>query len=376
MPEYSWRRRATTHFGVVWVPYAEVGIQRSNGRFQAFALQVDSGAVVSLLRRSVAELLGIELESGRKIELATIGGGKTRAHVHELLSRFDDGMQLTVPYAIADTEDVPNLLGRRGVFDVLQVDFDASLEQTRVTGAWLDENGRRIWRFLLETDRYILDRKRWSSHRLPGRADEAAGVLVRRGAQVMTAIAGLLKLHRGFECPPLIRSLLELSMQLEFLLKDPTSRAEQYLDFEHITKYEQVQALVKAPVGTIARRIAYSPDRLSGEPRLKRNYDRVRARFARGKSQTWPSWHCMTVHDLAKEVSRLPEYKFWYKMSSGWMHGDPFQSREHQLLKPPAVLIASICYYARMLLQIAEAKKIVLTNEQYEVLRECEQGVI
>jgi len=28
-----------------------------------------------------------------------------------------------------------------------------------------------------------------------------------------------------------------------------------------------------------------------------------------------------------------------------------------------------------MLLQIAEAKQILLTNEQYEVLRECEQGV-
>ncbi len=375
MAEYSWRRRATKHFGVVWVPYAEVGIQRSNGRFQAFALQVDSGAVVSLLRRSVADLLEIKLESGREVELATIGGGKTRAHVHELPSRFDGGMQLTVPYAIADTEDVPNLLGRCGVFDVLQVDFDASLEQTRVTGPWLDENDRRIWRFLLETDRYILDRKRWSSHPLAGRADEAAGILVRRGAQVMAAIAGLLKLHRGFECPPLIRSLLELSMQLEFLLKDPEERAQDYLDFEHVTRYKQVQALVKAPVGTIARTIAYSPDRLSGEPRLKRNYDRVRARFARGKSQTWPSWYCMTVRDLDKTVGRLPEYNFWYKLCSGWAHGDPFQSREQQLVKPPAVLIASICYYARMLLQIAEAKQILLTNEQYEVLRECEQGV-
>ncbi len=57
MPVYSWRRRPTKHFGDVWVPYAEVEIQKTDKQFQAFALQVDSGAVVSLLRRSVADVL-------------------------------------------------------------------------------------------------------------------------------------------------------------------------------------------------------------------------------------------------------------------------------------------------------------------------------
>ena len=43
MPVYSWRRRPTKHFGEVCVPYAEVELKQADGRFQAFALQIDSG---------------------------------------------------------------------------------------------------------------------------------------------------------------------------------------------------------------------------------------------------------------------------------------------------------------------------------------------
>ena len=63
MAVYSWRRRLTKHFGEVWVPFAQIEIQGSEDHFQAFAMQIDSGATVSLLRRSVAALLGIVLEA-------------------------------------------------------------------------------------------------------------------------------------------------------------------------------------------------------------------------------------------------------------------------------------------------------------------------
>ncbi len=374
MPVYSWRRRSTKHFGAVWVPYAEVEIQGQDNRFQAFAIQVDSGAVVSLLRRSVAELLQIELESGRKVNLAAIAGGKTLAYVHELQTRFGDGIELSVPFAIAETESVPNLLGRHAVFDRLQVDFDASLQETRITPPWLSSDDARIWRLLAETEQHILGR--WSDSPLPGRADEAAGRFIRRGAQVLAAIAGLLKLHRGFACPPLIRSLLEASIQCEYLLQDPEARAEQYLDFEHVTRYEQFQALVKTPEGTVAHLLAHSPHRLSGEPYLKRDYDRVRERFKRNNRRTWDSWYCMTVRNLAETVGRLPEYQCWYKLCSAWAHADPSASRQDWVGDDLPALMTSICYYGRMLLQIAEAKRIVLTGEQYEALRQWDLGVV
>ncbi len=57
MAVHNWRRRETKHFGDVWVPFAQVGIRRADGKFQSLAVQIDSGAVVSLLRRSAADLL-------------------------------------------------------------------------------------------------------------------------------------------------------------------------------------------------------------------------------------------------------------------------------------------------------------------------------
>ena len=63
MTVHKWRRRPTKYFGEVFVPFAHIEIESSDGRFQAFALQLDSGTVVSLLRRSVADLLGVDLKA-------------------------------------------------------------------------------------------------------------------------------------------------------------------------------------------------------------------------------------------------------------------------------------------------------------------------
>lgn len=373
MAVFEWRRYRTKHFGERWLPIAEVEIQAANGEFQPFAVQLDSGAVVSLLKRSVADVLGLSLERGRRIDMGGVGGGRVHAYVHELSARLWEGGELRIPFAIAEVEQVPNLLGRAGFFDVLQVDFDATLRESRITARWLAEDYHRIWRFVLETERHIL--ARWEDKPLPGRGDEAASRFIRRGAQVLAAIAGLLKLHLDFECPALMRSLLEIAMQLEYLLGDPAARSRQYLDFEHVTKYKQLKAIIDTPTGIIARGLASSPNRLAGAPRLKREYDRVRADFQRGKG-TWDAWYCMTVRGLAEAVGRLPEYQLWYRMFSAWAHADPFGTRAHRLVDDRAAFITSICYYGRMLLQVADAKQMILTDDQWRVLKECDHGVI
>jgi hypothetical protein len=176
MAVHKWRRRPSRHFEEVWVPFAHIELQRRDGKFQALALQIDSGAVVSLLRRSVADLLGLELESGREIDVTSVGGGKTVAFVHTVQTRFADTIAYPVPFAIAETETVPNLLGRHQVFDLLQVDFDGTLEETRIAAPWLQDDDRRIWGFLLDTEKHIL--QRWGELNLPDPAR------IRNGAAV------------------------------------------------------------------------------------------------------------------------------------------------------------------------------------------------
>jgi hypothetical protein len=138
MAVFSWQPRPTVNFGHVWTPLAGLQLKTATGSFLSFSLQIDSGAVISLLRRSAAEVLNLDLQSGRAISLTSVGPGKTGAFVHFILTRFSPDLELLVPFAIADHEEVPNLLGRLGVFTRLAVEFDPTLRRTFIrdpTGA-------------------------------------------------------------------------------------------------------------------------------------------------------------------------------------------------------------------------------------------------
>jgi len=328
MSVHKWRRRPTKHFGEVWVPFAQIEVQGADDKFQAFSLQVDSGAVVSLLRRSVADLLGLDLDSGRRIEVTSVGGGKTTAHVHELLTRFAKTIEYPVPFAIATTEHVPNLLGRLKVFDSLQVDFDGTVEETRITAPWLKPKDRRIWEFLIETEKHIL--ARWRTMELPDVARDVACRFINRSGQVLASAVGLMKLHCCYAAPALIRTMFELALQLHYLLDDPEARAQKYLDFTHITKFKRSSALAANPIGPISRAVAASPLRTEGEPRNRAEYDRVRPQFLKGKKKknVWDKWYCMDARKLAEQVGWGGEYQVVYTACSAWAHGDPFSTEE------------------------------------------------
>lgn len=388
MPVFDWRLRPTKHFGEVWVPFAQISILGPDGRSQAFAVQIDSGATVSLLRRSVADLLGIDLESGRRIDLTGVGGSRMTAYVHVLETRLDDEWPLfPIPFAIADIETVPNLLGRLGVFDKLQVDFDVSLTQTTLSAPWLGPDDRKFWESLLETENHILSSLKAAD--LSDEVREAISRMITQAGLLIASVAGLVKLHRAEGSPPLVRSLFELAAQYEFLLQNSDERAKQYLAFEHVTRYHQSIAFLHDPVGPLARRLAASSHRKEGEARVKAAFDRVRPLFLKpdGK-KLWKNWY--KIEQFRQLVEGLPqapypwarEYVSWYKQYSGWVHGDPFESRksQRQVEEPQARkkgsdwLLECYFYYTRMLLRTADAFKLVLTNGQHQLLTKLSKG--
>ena len=131
MAAFAWRRRPTRHFGEQWVPFVDLNLRQANGAWQDFSLQIDTGALISVLRRSAAELLGVNLTSGDQVELGSIGGHPHRYFVHRLQAQIADLAPFTLRVAIAEVEAVPNLLGRIDVFDLLRLDFNPSMQQTR-----------------------------------------------------------------------------------------------------------------------------------------------------------------------------------------------------------------------------------------------------
>src|SRR5438045_8878318 len=108
MAVYDWRRRRSPHFGDLWVPFAVIELQAAVGLPRRMTLQIDSGAVISLLRRSAAAVLGVELEAGRRVELTAVGGGSTPVWLHDLPVRFEPSEPwIQIPFAISEKETVP-----------------------------------------------------------------------------------------------------------------------------------------------------------------------------------------------------------------------------------------------------------------------------
>ena len=372
MNPFAWRRRPTRHFGEQWVPFAEMHLKSSRGRWRAFSVQVDTGAVISLLTRSTAEFLGVDLNAGEPIKLVGVGGASRRYFVHRLPAKIADLPEFSLRIAFCESEDVPNLLGRLDVLERFQIDFDSSLEETRITQPWLDEDDRRIWRHFVDVETVIL--AKWKEHPLPRRVDEAARRFVRRADQLVAAAAGLLKLHRGCELPLLIRSLFELSVQFEYLMQDPEPRAKLYLEYEHITKHRTEQAWLNLP-GLIGDSLRASPQRAAGEQRNRVAYDQVRSQYEikskRGKVRS--HWYSGNLKHLAEQVDRVDEYDAVYSLYSAWAHGDPWTARGKPLAHDGPW--HTLKYWARLLILVADAKKIVLAGEAYESLQVLAKGM-
>ncbi|MFH1110894.1 MAG: DUF5677 domain-containing protein [Planctomycetota bacterium] len=384
MPVYKWQERPTKHFGTVLVPFAKAELQRCDGKFQPIALQIDSGAVISTLRRSSAILLGLALEAGRPVALKSVGGGVSHAFVHNITTRFDPSLTLSVPFAIMTSEAVPNLLGRVGVFELLQVHFDATFQETQLLHPWLDHKDRRIWEFVVQTEEHIL--RRWPEVSLSGtaasdpelqrNAKNVSRRFLERAAQVLASIRSLLKDSTPYGAPALIRTLFELAWQFEYIMRDPEPRAKEYAEFYWITRYKQSNALAEHPDGFVSKRLAESPKRPEGEKLNRTEFERVRPMFTvstkHGKERIAASWYKMSTRELAAELEREGEYRLIYASGSAWAHGDPFGTeprQPHPLADPNIILHLALTSYERMLFLAAEAGRILLTNEQYEVLK-------
>ncbi len=133
MAWFDWQRKPSASFGEVWVPVAVVQLQTTRGTFSSVLPFVDSGSVISLLRRSVADELGLQIDSGRQIALHNVAGSQTEAYVHELTLRFAANERtIRAPFAIATRETVPNLLGRLGVFEQFELWFDPRKHRTYI----------------------------------------------------------------------------------------------------------------------------------------------------------------------------------------------------------------------------------------------------
>lgn len=371
MSVHKWWLRPHAVFGQVPVAMAQLTLLDTSRRGHRIFFQVDSGAVVSLLSRSCAELLGLRLEDGQRVELSTVGGRATVAFVHQIQTIFSEQIAYPVRFAISEKENVPSLLGRLDVIATLQTDLDATLLETAFRAPWLDSGQKRILDFLMETERAIIER--WVEAQLPEVVKRSVKRMVDRMSQLYAVMLGLLKLHRTYSEALHVRAMFEMLIQFLFLLDEPKSRSDDYLDFEHFAKYHRLQEIVSHPNWPTSNQIANSPLRAEAEPRVNAEYDRVRSKFEyvrNGKSREHENWFRMSIRDLAARTGLDDEYVLIYRECCAWAHGDPstMQSPLHWTANAGIVFMKCTSYYVQMLKKMVSIGALKLNPEQHGFL--------
>lgn len=134
MPVFAWRNQVHRHFGPVYYPTAQILLGAGDGQKHIVSFIIDSGATISLLRRSVGDLLGLRYDSGLPIEMIGVGGAVNLLRVFTIPTYFaeDQTTPIDTRFAVSEKEDVPNLLGRLDIFDRFPVMFDPQLRTTTI----------------------------------------------------------------------------------------------------------------------------------------------------------------------------------------------------------------------------------------------------
>jgi hypothetical protein len=124
MLTHPWQFLPTRYsFGACWAPLMHLALRGPDGRVRLVWFILDTGAVVSLMQNSVALALGLNVAAGKREQILGVGGGRFPAYLHDIRVEVDR-RDLLIPMAIAETDNVPNLLGRHGVIDRISIRLD------------------------------------------------------------------------------------------------------------------------------------------------------------------------------------------------------------------------------------------------------------
>jgi len=130
MIEYQWRDEGSDSFGRLKRPIAQLHIKDKSGEWRAISMLIDSGADVSIISKDFGELFGHNLKKGRKIKLKGIGEGEVVAYIHKM-DMLVGKHEVSIEVAIASVDLKVNILGRRNLFDLFEIQFKNKKQETR-----------------------------------------------------------------------------------------------------------------------------------------------------------------------------------------------------------------------------------------------------
>jgi hypothetical protein len=124
---FRYLREKSSLFGTILRPVAKIQFKDTDGNPIDCSMYIDSGADITLIPKSLGEILGLKLEEENIIEISGVGSTKVPMIIRTL-SMIIGEHEIQARVAWALEEDVPPLLGRLDIFDKFDIEFKEAEE--------------------------------------------------------------------------------------------------------------------------------------------------------------------------------------------------------------------------------------------------------
>lgn len=114
-----------TDYGLEYMPRITAFVKNpQNGNELPLFWLVDSGATETLLPRRIGERLGIDIESGERVEFEGVGGAAIGYRHKVMLRLAGERNEYEIACAFSELPNMGGLLGERGFFENYKITFE------------------------------------------------------------------------------------------------------------------------------------------------------------------------------------------------------------------------------------------------------------
>jgi|SRR3989344_211388 len=121
--QFSYIEKESQLFGKILAPLVYIEVLSRHGLWCGInKVLVDTGADITLLPKDIGEILVDDIASGKSTSIKGITSQELKIFVHTLKIRVA-GKEFETKVAIAESDDVPAVLGRFGALDIFDAAF-------------------------------------------------------------------------------------------------------------------------------------------------------------------------------------------------------------------------------------------------------------
>jgi len=121
---FPYKKEPSSIFGYVYRPVVEMHLRTREGEWFKISPYADSGADITILPRSVCEILGLRLQDGQENVVTGVSGEEIKIFIHKITIRIG-GEEIEIRAGFAEREDIPYLLGRTDILNRFNILFES-----------------------------------------------------------------------------------------------------------------------------------------------------------------------------------------------------------------------------------------------------------